>query len=169
MFHLADTISIWFYTNYYFWRINAFHSYFMSLSILNYRNRTLVTRNGQIYLDVFIGHLYCLALWLRRLGAGLAERAAAGSATATCRSVFWRRAPRCWACPACPAGPALADVAAAERMSRGRLSQRARTRTTEVRPPPALSALPPPLTTHQLARKNQISWRRPYPFMPNGS
>lgn len=86
-------------------------------------------------------HLYCLARWLRRLGAGLQERAPVGSAT--CRSVFTRRAPRvcsCWAPPGAP-GAVAADT---ERMPRGALSRRARTRSTEARAPPDLSAPPPP-------------------------
>ncbi|CAH2071582.1 unnamed protein product, partial [Iphiclides podalirius] len=49
--------------------------------------------------------LYCLARWLRRLGAGLADR----EGSATCKSVFWRRAPN--------AKPGLADVAQAGRMA----------------------------------------------------
>ncbi|CAB3239023.1 unnamed protein product [Arctia plantaginis] len=111
-------------------------------------------------------NLYCLARWLRRLGTGLEERAVAGSAT--CRSVFFRLAPmsRYWAAPDAPVAVEVADT---DRMLRRRLSQRARTRTTEVRARLALSAMPPPLTPHQLARKNQISWRRPYPFKLNGS
>lgn len=107
----------------------------------------------------FCLHLYCLARWLRRLGAGLQERVLAGSAT--WRSVFCLRAPRARGGP--PAGLGTDDVAA-ERMPRGRLSRRARTRPTEVRARSALSAPP-----HHLARKNQISWRRPYPFKRSGS
>lgn len=113
--------------------------------------------------------LYCLALWLRRLGAGLAERAAAGSAT--CRSVFWRRAPSSCSASGVAAGPLAAEEAEAERMPTQTLARRARTRPTEFRARLPLSAPPPtqPLAAHQLARKNQISRRWPYPFKPNES
>lgn len=83
-------------------------------------------------------HLYCLARWLRKLGAGLQERAAVGSAT--CRSVFTRRAPSACRCSGAGA-PGAADVADAGRIPRETLSRRARTRPTEVR---ARVAAPPP-------------------------
>lgn len=64
-------------------------------------------------------HLYSLALWLRRLGAGLEDRT---EGSTTWRSVFCLLAPRlCWdAVVAAGVGPRRADVeAVAGRIARG--------------------------------------------------
>lgn len=115
-------------------------------------------------------HLYCLALWLRRLGAGLEDRA---EGSTTWRSVFCLLAPKasCGAeMAAVGAGPRRADVeAVAGRIARGDFHG-VRTHAADWSPRAAraiATALPAP--PHHLARKNQISWRRPYPFKPNGS
>lgn len=69
-------------------------SEFVSKFVVNYKHwhkNCSFTKNLHA---MTLKHLYCLALWLRRLGAGLADLVG----SATWRSVFWRLAPRVW-CP----------------------------------------------------------------------
>ncbi|GBP37959.1 hypothetical protein EVAR_84946_1 [Eumeta japonica] len=116
-------------------------------------------------LDIVKRDLYCLALWLRREGAGLEERSSAGSAT--CRSVFWRRAPRGGAGDA-GAGAGAAIVGAEAHATRETHGAHARGRLTARPPAPAACAhdrrraISLPVRRRRrrrrrLARKNEIS------------